>query len=85
MGAIQKSPEPRTDPDSAMSTPTAALLAELNPNTDLPGVVERVARNNVPWVVIPAAALTAWEERDGEGWAKVAAWLAVKGVTIVRV
>jgi hypothetical protein len=25
---------------------------------------ERVARNNLPWVVIPAAALTAWEERD---------------------
>ena len=85
MGAIHKSPEPGTGPDSAMSTPTAALLAELNPNTDLAGVVERVARNNVPWLVIPAAALTAWEERDREGWAKVAAWLAVKGVTIGRV
>lgn len=85
MGAIQKSPEPRTGPDSAMSTPTAALLAELNPNTDLAGVVERVARNNVPWLVIPAAAVTAWEERDAEGWAKVAAWLALKGVAIVRI
>lgn len=85
MGAIQNFPEPRTDPDSGMSTPTAALLAELNRNTDLAGVVERVARNNVPWLIIPAAAVTAWEERDGEGWAKVAAWLAAKGVTIVRV
>jgi hypothetical protein len=70
MGVIQNSPKPRTDPDSAMSTPTAALLAELNSNTDLAGLVERVARNNVPWLVIPAVALTAWEERDGEGWAK---------------
>ena len=85
MGAIHKSPDPRTSPDSPMSIPTAALLAELNPNTDLARVVERVARNNVPWLVIPAAALTAWEERDGQGWAKVAAWLALKGVTIVSV
>jgi len=39
-------------------------VAELNPNTDLAGPVERVARNNLPWGVIPVAALTAWEERD---------------------
>jgi hypothetical protein len=85
MGAIHKSPERSSDAGSAMSTPTAALLAELNPNTDLAGLVERVARNDVPRLVIPAAALTAWEERDGAGWAKVLAWLAAKGVTIVRV
>jgi hypothetical protein len=85
MGAIHKSPEPRSDAGSAMPTPTAELLAELNPNTDLAGLVERVARSDVPWLVIPAAALTAWEERDGAGWAKVVAWLAAKGVTIVHV
>ena len=85
MGAIQKSPERCRNAGSALSAPTAALLAELNPNTDLPGLVERVARNNIPWLVITPAALTAWEERDGAGWAKVTAWLAVQGVSILRV
>ena len=33
----------------------------------------------------PTAALNAWEQRDPAGWAKVSAWLAVKGVTIVRI
>jgi hypothetical protein len=68
-----------------MPTPTTALLAELRPNTDLARLVERVVRNNPPWVVIPAVALTAWEERDPTGWAKVSAWLADHGVTIVRI
>jgi hypothetical protein len=84
MGATHKSPEPRSDAGRAIPAPTAALLAELNPNTDLAGLVERVARNKIRWLVIPSAALTAWEERDGAGWAKVAAWLAAQGVTILR-
>jgi hypothetical protein len=48
-------------------TPTAAPLAELNPNTDLPRLVERVGREHLPWVVIPASALLAWEEQDPSG------------------
>lgn len=86
MGAIQDSPEPRSDAGAAATTAaTAALLAELNPNTDLAWLVERVARNNLPWVVVSAAAVEGWEARDPFGWAKVSAWLAVKGVTIVRI
>jgi hypothetical protein len=84
-GVIQKAGEQRSEAGGATSTPTTALLAELNPNTDLAGLVERVARNNLPWVVVPAVALAAWEERDPAGWVKVSAWLAAKGVTIVRV
>ena len=86
MGAIQDSPEPRSDAGAAATTAaTAALLAELNPNTDLAWLVERVARNKLPWVVVSAAAVEGWEARDPFGWAKVSAWLAVKGVTIVRI
>jgi hypothetical protein len=48
MGSAQKSPEPRRDAGGAPPTPTAALVAELNPNTDLAGLVERVARANQP-------------------------------------
>ena len=85
MGAIQDPPEPRRDAGAAIPAATAALLAELNPNTDLAWLVERVAQHNLPWVVVAAAAVEGWEDRDPCGWAKVSAWLAVKGVTIVRI
>ena len=52
----------------------AALLAQLGPTTDLAGLV-----------VVPAAALRAWEERDPDGWAKVSAWLASNDVVVVRI
>jgi len=75
---------PETTP-AASAAPLDTLLAELDPTTDLARLVERVARNGLPWVVVPTAALTAWEQRDPAGWAKVSAWLAVKGVTILRI
>jgi hypothetical protein len=53
--------------------PRVALPPELNPNTDPAGLVERVAQDKLSRVVVPAAALTAWEERDPAGWAKVSA------------
>ena len=65
--------------------PRVALPPELNPNTDLAGLVERVAQDKLSRVVVPAAALTAWEERDPAGWAKVSAWLAVKEVTVIHI
>jgi hypothetical protein len=64
---------------------TAALLAQLSSNTDLAGLVERVVRNDLPWVVVPAAALRAWEERDPDGWAKVSTWLTTNDVAVVRI
>jgi len=62
-----------------------ALLAQLNSSTDLAWLVERVVRNDLPWVVIPTAALRAWERRDPVGWAKVSAWLAANNVAVVRI
>jgi len=62
-----------------------ALLAQLKSSTDLAWLVERVVRNDLPWVVVPAAALRAWEERDPVGWAKVSAWLAANKVGVVRI
>lgn len=85
MGAVQEPPEPRSDAGGATSPATAELLAELSPNTDLAWLVERVSRTQLPWVVVPASALTAWKQRDPTAWAKVSAWLGVKGVTIVRI
>lgn len=73
---LTQSPRPRAE--------AAALLAQLGPTTDLAALVERVVRNRLPWVVVPAAALRAWEERDPDGWAKVSAWLASNAVVVVR-
>jgi len=79
---------PRADGDDSPGSdppPMAAILAELNPSTDLASLVERVCQNNLRWVVVPAAALAAWEQRDPSGWAKVLTWLETKGVTIVSI
>lgn len=62
MSAIQGPPEPGSDAGAATPAAAAALLAELNPNTDLAWLVERVARNNVPCVVVSATAVEAWED-----------------------
>ena len=85
MGAIQTGPEHSIGAGTTPPSPAATLLGELAPNTDLASLVERVVRDSLPWVVIPGAALTAWERRDPAGWAKVSAWLAVNRVTIVRI
>jgi hypothetical protein len=64
----------------------ARILAELNldPSTDLASLVERVYRNDLAWIVVPALAVAAWEQRDPSGWVRVLTWLKTKGVTVVR-
>ena len=61
------------------------LLTDLGRSSDLAQLVERVARDQLPWVVVSSAAVTAWMRRDPDGWAKVSAWLAERGVAIVRI
>jgi hypothetical protein len=85
VAVIHRSSEQHSDPRGHAATRTAQLLSELSPNRDLVWLVERVSRADLPWVVIPEAAITAWEERDPAGWDKVSAWLAVQGITIVRI
>jgi hypothetical protein len=70
--AAQDSTEPGDD-SGGISAQLDTLLAELDPTTDLARLVERIARNGLPWVVVPTAALTAWEQRNPAGWAKVSA------------
>jgi len=62
-----------------------AVLSEINSNTDLGRLVRRVAENELPWVVVSAAAIAGWERRDPSGWARVREWLAARGVSIVRI
>lgn len=70
---------------AAKSVEIEALLAELNANTDLAWLVERVVRNHLPWVVVPGAAQDAWAQRDPTGWNKVLAWLEANGITVIRI
>jgi hypothetical protein len=48
-------------------------------------VVEAVASNELPYVLVPIAALKGWQERDPEAWRKVEAWLIARGTNVVEV
>jgi hypothetical protein len=62
------------------------LLAELKTSpTDLVRFVRAAAQSQRPNVVVSAAAVTGWQERDPEAWAKVLEWLADQGKTVVQV
>ena len=74
-----------TDSATTDSAPPAVLLADLNSRTDLAWLVGHVCRHNLPRVLVGAAALRAWQERDPAGWEKVSAWLRAKGIAIVRI
>ena len=43
--------------------------------TDLARFVEAVAGRELPYMLVPVAALMGWQERDPGAWRKVAAWL----------
>ena len=61
------------------------LLIDLGESSDLARLVERVTRDQLPWVVVSGVAVTAWMRRDPDGWGKVSAWLAERGVAVVRI
>lgn len=69
--------------DTAMTS--TDLLVDLGQSSDLARLVEHVARDQLPWVVVSGAAVAAWMRRDPDGWAKVSAWLAERGVAVVRI
>jgi len=85
LAILHQSSDVSGDAPGHAATRTAELLAELSPNSDLVWLVDRVSRAKLPWVVIPGAAITAWEGRDPAGWAKVSEWLDAGGVTVVQI
>jgi hypothetical protein len=65
---------------------TEELLAELRSSpTDLARFVEAVAGSELPYMVVPVAALKGWQERDPDAWRKVGEWLSACGKTVVEV
>ncbi len=65
---------------------TQDLLAELRSSpTDLARFVEAAIGSELPYVLVPVAALKGWQERDPDAWRKVAAWLHARGKDVVEV
>lgn len=65
---------------------TEELLAELRSSpTDLARVIEAVSSRELPYVLVPIAALKGWQERDPDAWRKVEAWLIARGKNIIEV
>jgi hypothetical protein len=85
LATVHRPSQLRSDGPGHAATQTAQLLTDLSSNTDLAWLVERVTQTKLPWVVIPDSAIAAWAGRDPAGWEKVSDWLAVRGVTIVRI
>lgn len=78
---------PRSLPQSASECELSAegLLLELRGSrTDLARLVEAVSRDQFTQLVIPQRSVEAWERREPETWSKVNAWLAARGVSILR-
>ena len=64
----------------------ADLLIDLRTSkTDLARLVEAVIRNKSPYVVVPIQAVTSWERREPDHWARVSGWLADSNVSLVKV
>ncbi|HKW92914.1 MAG TPA: hypothetical protein VJX92_13520 [Methylomirabilota bacterium] len=65
---------------------TEELLAELQSSpTDLARFVEAAVSSELPYMLVPVAALKGWQERDPDAWRKVAAWLVARGMNVVEV
>ena len=65
---------------------TNDLLNDLRTSkTDLIRIVEGVLRDRPPYVVVAVQAVTSWERREPQQWAKVAGWLAAQNVSLVKV
>ena len=61
------------------------LLAHLRGSrTDLARIVEAASRTELGYIVVPAGAVRAWEEREPSTWAKVRDWLTAKGKIVVE-
>jgi hypothetical protein len=62
------------------------LLVQLRGSkTDLGRFVETMVRNQLPYLVVPASAVRAWQETEPQTWAMVCDWLAEHGKSVVQV
>lgn len=59
------------------------LLAQLRASkTDLGRFVEAMLRDELPYLVVPASAVRAWQQREPWTWAMVCDWLTEQGKSV---
>jgi hypothetical protein len=62
------------------------LVTELRSSrSDLARIVEAASRNNLPYLVVLAQSVRAWEQREPSLWARVREWLEAHGITVREV
>ena len=62
------------------------LVTELRSSrTDLARIVEAAHRNKLPFLVVPAQSVRAWEQREPRLWPRVRTWLEAHSITVVEV
>jgi len=62
------------------------LVIELRSSrTDLARIVETAHRNKLPFLVVPAQSVRAWEQREPDSWARVRDWLAAHSIDLIEV
>ena len=73
-------------PEEPAVIDTDELLSDLRASsTDLSRLIAVVLRDRPPYVVVPWQAVSAWERREPEQWARVSEWLAAHNVSLVRI
>jgi len=74
-----------SEKEDSMTIPHDLLNDLRDSPTDLARIVEAVIRDGLPYVMIPVQAVSSWERRAPDHWAKVASWLAAHNVAVVEV
>jgi len=74
-----------SEKEHSMTIPHDLLNDLRDSPTDLARIVEAVIRDGLPYVMIPVQAVSSWERRAPDHWAKVASWLAAHNVAVVEV
>ena len=54
-------------------------------HTDLARYLQAARRTDLPYLVVAAQAVRAWEQREPDVWARFSEWLAAHGKEIVEI
>lgn len=65
---------------------TEELVTELRASrTDLARFVQAAHRDHLPFMVVGAQSVRAWEQREPSSWARLRKWLEVHSITVLEV
>jgi hypothetical protein len=65
---------------------TEELVTELQGSrTDLARFVQAAHRDKLPFMVVGAQSVRAWEQREASSWARARTWLEAHGITVLEI